>query len=144
MSSCNYTFKTNKISRFSCQPRAPQAKFKLWVWPFYRGRVTFFKDPLKNQRVVRKRVNKRTKKITRNMSMATSNYAFKTNEISTIWCRLRAPEGPPGSPRGAPRPPPAIQRHCESRGKWPFFKKRVKRRKGNHQKHDHVNVRLCL
>ena len=37
--------------------------------------------------------------------MSVCNDAFKANEISTIGCRLMAPEGPTGSPRDPPDPP---------------------------------------
>ena len=32
------------------------------------------------------------KNITKNMTCSIGNYAFKTNEISTIWCHRRAPQ----------------------------------------------------
>ena len=39
------------------------------------------------------------------MTMSICNDAFRTNEISTICCRLMAPEGPTGSPREPPDTP---------------------------------------
>ena len=52
----------------------------------------------------RRRV-KRQKKNTKNLSFSIGDYAIKSNQILTMWCRLLPPEGPPGSPREPPEPP---------------------------------------
>ena len=63
-----------------------------------------------------KRMWKDIKGITENMSFSIDDYAFKTNWILTIECRLMAPEGPPGSPREPPDPPALST--CTIKVKW--------------------------
>ena len=55
-------------------------------------------------------------KITKNKSFSICDYAIKPNEILTMWCRLLAPEGPPGSPREPPDPPGIFRR--TTKVKW--------------------------
>ena len=133
MPMCQYAFKTNEISIIWCPsgplkgaPRPPRAS---------RGAI-------KAERIGQFAGNacKDIQKITRNMTMPMCHYAFETYEISTIWCRLRTPEGPPGSPGGAPRPPCDIQMQYKSRENWSIFRERNK----DHEKHEHANVPICL
>ena len=69
-------------------PRAPSPKFKHWVWPFYRGGVTFFKNPLNNQKVKCFMTN-----------VCLFNYAYKSLLILTISNQVGAPGGPPDPPK---------------------------------------------
>ena len=83
-------------------------------------------------------------KITKNTNMPMCQYAFKTNEISTIWCRLRAPEGPPGGPGGRPDPPGPSRCIIKAKRIRSIFKERVKRRNKDHETHEHANVPICV
>ena len=87
MSTCDHAFKTNEISTIWCRLKPPSPNLQHWVWPFYRGRVTFFKNPLNNQKVKCFMTN-----------VCLFNYAYKSLLILTISNQVGAPGPPPDPP----------------------------------------------